>query len=193
MHLIVGLGNPGQSYAKTRHNVGFMAADVIIRRYAIESSGKRFDGEVYRGVIHAHSVLIFKPSTYMNLSGVAVSKVMQFYKIPLDHVIVIYDDLDLALGKIKMKIGGGSAGHNGIKSLDAHIGSNYHRLRFGIGRSVLMDTSAYVLQSFSEEEQNLVTAKLESIAEEIPTLLESNSQQFLNQLALRMTAAPTKG
>src|SRR5690349_20387801 len=122
MKLLVGLGNPGAEYEKTRHNIGFMAVDAIAHRHNFLPPKLKFRSEIREGLIDGHKILIQKPLTYMNLSGNAVQELCQFYKIPLAEVIVFHDELDLAFGKIKMKQGGGNSGHNGLKSLDSHLG-----------------------------------------------------------------------
>jgi PTH1 family peptidyl-tRNA hydrolase len=131
--LIVGLGNPGAEYEKTRHNVGFMVLDVLARRWRAGAFVGKFKGELTQGTFLGESVQLLKPQTYMNLSGQSVQPAMAFYKIPLTHVVVVHDDLDLELGQIKLKRGGSSGGHNGIKSIDAQIGADYLRVRAGIG------------------------------------------------------------
>ncbi len=132
MWLIAGLGNPGREYESTRHNVGFMVVDALARRHKI-SFGSKFKGELGQGSINGESIVLLKPQTFMNLSGQSVQPTMGFYKINLEHVVVVHDDLDLELGQMKLKIGGSPGGHNGIKSIDQHIGPNYHRIRAGIG------------------------------------------------------------
>jgi PTH1 family peptidyl-tRNA hydrolase len=133
MLLIAGLGNPGPQYAKNRHNVGFMAADAIARRHSFSGFSKKFRGEIAEGTLAGEKVLIIKPMTFMNLSGDSVGEAMRFYKLSPSDIIVIHDELDLAPGKLKLKTGGGHGGHNGLKSIDAHCGKDYKRLRIGIG------------------------------------------------------------
>jgi PTH1 family peptidyl-tRNA hydrolase len=132
MWLVVGLGNPGREYEGTRHNVGFDVVDVLARRHRI-SFGAKFKGELGQGSIAGTSTVVLKPQTYMNLSGQSVQPTMAFFKIPLDTIVVIHDDLDLELGQIKLKRGGSSGGHNGLKSIDGALGPNYLRIRAGIG------------------------------------------------------------
>ena len=150
MHLIVGLGNPGDRYAKNRHNVGFMVIDALVDRLGpAKISKKEFQGELYK----SSNILLLKPQTFMNLSGQSVAAVKNFYKIDSDNIIVIHDDLDLGLGALRFKRGGSSGGHNGLKSIDQHIGSDYIRIRFGIGRPERKeDVVRYVLSDFTPKE-----------------------------------------
>src|SRR5262245_55295364 len=151
MLLLVGLGNPGPTYAKHRHNVGFMAVDEIVRRHGFGPWRVRFDGVVCDGQIGASKVIALKPATYMNDSGRAVQAAMRFYKIEPERVTAFYDELDLLPGRMKVKRGGGSGGHNGIRSLDAHIGPDYWRVRIGIGHPGHKElVSGYVLHDFAK-------------------------------------------
>ncbi len=149
--LIVGLGNPGATYSHTRHNVGFMALDVLAGKDAVWKKEKN------ALTTKTENMILAKPQTFMNLSGIAVQALMTFYKIPLENLVVIHDDVDLKLGNVREKVGGGSAGHNGIKSIDGAVGRDYHRIRIGVGRSDKpIDTSDWVLGRFSSEEQEVI-------------------------------------
>ncbi len=163
MYLIVGLGNPGAKYEKNRHNVGFMVVDRLIDRLSpTPISKKEFKGELYK----SQDILLLKPSTFMNLSGQSVLAVKNFYKIPLEHIIVIHDDLDLPLGALRFKKGGSSGGHNGLKSIDALVGSEYLRVRFGIGRPERKEqVISYVLSDFTPEELECTLPVLDKAAE----------------------------
>lgn len=185
MFFVAGLGNPDKGYALNRHNVGFMAADEIVRRYNFSDYKNKFSAKITQGNILNHSVLIAKPQTYMNLSGTAVAKACNFYKITLDKTIIIHDDLDLTLGKIKVKVGGGNGGHNGLKSIDACLGnSNYIRLRIGIGRPEYSSmVTNYVLGDFLNEEQEIINKKISLIVENFYLLLENKASEFMNNLA----------
>ena len=155
MFLVVGLGNPGEEYVATRHNVGFMAADEIHRRYNFSSYRSKFDGLIAEGQIEGRKVYILKPQTYMNLSGNSVVKVANFYKILPQNIIVIHDDMDLPIEKIKSKLGGGAGGHNGLKSIDSCISPNYNRIRLGVGHPKMRDGENiihHVLSNFSRKE-----------------------------------------
>src|SRR5687767_11424405 len=132
MVLLVGLGNPGNRYAGNRHNIGFMVADAIARRHSLGPWRRRFQGEVAEGAIGTHRVLVLKPLTYMNDSGFSVAEAVRFYKLPLRNVVALYDEIDLPPGKLRLKVDGGNAGHNGLRSITAHIGNNYRRVRIGV-------------------------------------------------------------
>jgi PTH1 family peptidyl-tRNA hydrolase len=181
MFLIVGLGNIGKEYENTRHNFGFLTVDEIIKKYNFGSSNKKFSSEFYQGKIDGEDVIIIKPQTYMNKSGVAVSQVKKFYKVPIENIIVFHDDLDLELGKIKVKVGGGAGGHNGLKSIDGLIGKNYIRVRLGIGRPEHKDAvHSYVLGKFNKEEQKIVDDIRVRISDLISDLFEDRVG-FLNR------------
>ncbi|MBE6451827.1 MAG: aminoacyl-tRNA hydrolase [Alphaproteobacteria bacterium] len=186
MFLVVGLGNPGSEYANTRHNVGFMAADAICSRYNFESFKKKFDGEAALGQIAGEKVLLLKPHTYMNLSGNAVVKAALFYKILPENIIVIHDDMDLKIGQLKAKLGGGSGGHNGLKSIDAHISPNYNRIRIGVGhpQNKGADVVNYVLGSFSKEEKQVLENNLEIVTEAVEVLIKNDVAACSNFLGM---------
>ena len=149
MRLIVGLGNPGARYARNRHNIGYMAADAIARRYGFPAFRSRFKGELAEGVIAGARRLLLRPETFMNASGESVLAAMSFYKIPPAEIVVIHDELDLRPGKVRVKRGGGSAGHNGLRSIDAMIGADYWRIRIGVGHPGVKElVQPYVLQNF---------------------------------------------
>lgn len=183
MYLLVGLGNIGLEYEQTRHNFGFLLLDQIIADFGFTSNAKKFKSEVFSGLIAGKKIIALKPHTFMNRSGVAVTEAASFYKIDPKNILVFHDDLDLALGKVKVKVGGGSAGHNGLKSLDEHVDKNYTRLRLGIGRPEHkgFDTADYVLGKFSKEEMMLVEKINLKISDLIEELLEGRADQFLNK------------
>ena len=163
--LVVGLGNPGPEYINTRHNIGFMALD---RFAGINPTWKKEKNALTCSVdINGRRCILVKPQTYMNNSGVAVLALMTFYKVPLDNLIVIHDDMDVKVGDIKEKIGGGSAGHNGIKSIDAHVGRDYRRIRIGVGHprdyGFLIDPSDWVLGRFSPEQIAAINTVLDDV------------------------------
>jgi PTH1 family peptidyl-tRNA hydrolase len=165
MKLIVGLGNIGREYEKTRHNIGFIAIDKILQKHKFSKIDKKqFKGELFK----SDNYLFLKPSTYMNLSGESVSAVKNFYKIDNNDIIIIHDDLDLKLGALKFKRGGGNAGHNGLKSIDTHIGNDYHRIRIGIGRpdnrDIVID---FVLGKFRVEELEKLDLTLQNVEKAI--------------------------
>ena len=179
MYLFVCLGNVGEEYDNTRHNVGFLIADKMIREYDLSYDTKKFHSEIFTGYINGAKIILIKPQTYMNKSGIAVSEVANFYKIPLENIYVFQDDMDLELGKMKFKTGGGSAGHNGIKSIDEMISKDYHRIRIVIGRPKYEnDVVNFVLNKFTEDER----VKLENICDRIvgkANLMLNNRDLFL--------------
>lgn len=172
MLIIVGLGNPGSKYAANRHNIGFMAVDVIHRRHGFASWSKKFKAEIAEGEIAGERVLLMKPQTFMNLSGEAVGEAMRFYKLQPKDITVIYDELDLPAAKARIKVGGGHGGHNGIKSMDAHCGKDYRRLRLGIGHPGVKDlVHAYVLGDFAKVDQAWLVPLLDAIADNADMLV----------------------
>ncbi len=185
MILLVGLGNPGSEYALTRHNIGFMAADEISRRYNFDSFKEKFKGLLSSGTIAGEKVLLLKPQTYMNLSGESVLAVCTFYKIKPSDIIVFHDDMDLPVGKIRVKTGGGSGGHNGLKSIDSHIGSNYMRVRIGVSKpQTREEVINWVLSRFPVSEQAVLNTLMEKIAIELPLLLTKDDGRFMNKIKL---------
>ncbi len=182
--LLVGLGNPGDQYAGNRHNVGFMAVGSIAAHHQFPAFKKKFGGLLSEGTVAGSRVFLLKPLTYMNLSGESVVAAAQFYKIPPERIIVFHDELDLPLAKIRVKQGGGHGGHNGLKSIDAHIGKEYHRVRIGIGHPGDKDlVSDYVLSDFSKAEKQTVDALLAEISRYIALLLTGgDTAGFMNKL-----------
>ena len=182
--LIVGLGNPEKEYAMNRHNVGFMVVDAIAHAFKATKWQKKYKSEIAQADIHGVPCIIVKPMTYMNLSGEGVGEIMRFYKITPEDVFVFHDDLDLPPGDVRVKQGGGNAGHNGLKSLDAHIGVNYWRVRIGIGRPEDKDrVSDYVLSNFAKADMGWLERLLDGIVNSMMQLLEKNSAAFLKALA----------
>lgn len=191
MKLLVGLGNPGADYEKTRHNIGFMAVDAIAHRHNFLVPKLKFRSEIREGMIGGAKLLIQKPLTFMNLSGAPVQELCQFYKIPPEAVVVFHDDLDLAFGKIKIKQGGGHGGHNGLKSLDSHLGHNYWRIRLGIGHPGDKDeVTGHVLGTFPLAEREQVGEWLGHIAVAFPFFLTKGAPTFLDHLALTSKPSP---
>lgn len=194
MLLFAGLGNPGAKYANNRHNVGFMAADAIARRHSFSSWSKKFQAEIAEGRIGGEKVLLIKPQTFMNLSGQAVGEALRFYKLDATAVTVFYDEIELPAGRIRVKVGGGSAGHNGIRSLDQHIGNNYRRVRIGVGhpgaKEIVRD---HVLGDFSKADQEWLDVLLDSIAGGADLIAKGDDNSFMNRvtLALRDRLQPT--
>lgn len=186
MLLIVGLGNPGAQYANNRHNIGFQVVDEIQHTYKLPDFSSKFQGMVTTGQIGTQKVILLKPMTYMNLSGQSVGECMRFYKIAPENVIVIHDEIDLVPGKVKVKQGGSHAGHNGLKSLDQHIGDNYWRVRFGVGRPAASHmVSNYVLQDFAASEKPDVETLTHILVDEVPKLISGDTQGFMSEIARR--------
>ncbi|TAN43979.1 MAG: aminoacyl-tRNA hydrolase [Rhodospirillales bacterium] len=193
MFLLAGLGNPGPEHAGNRHNIGFMAVDEIVRRHGFSSWRKRFQGEVAEGSVDGQRVLVLKPMTYMNLSGQSVGEAARFMKIPLDHILVLHDDLDLAPGKVRVKTGGGAGGHNGLKSLDAHLGNGYKRLRLGIGHPGDKDAvTGHVLSGFAKSDQDWLKPFIEAVGKDIGLVLAGEDNRFMTKVALALKPAPEK-
>ena len=185
MKLIVGLGNPGRKYARNRHNVGFMAVDAIFDHHDFTPWRKRFSGELAEGRIGRDKCLLLKPMTYMNESGRSVGEALRFYRLDVDDVIVLYDEIDLLPGKLKAKKGGGNAGHNGLRSLTAHIGNDYHRIRIGVGRPAQKAQVAnYVLRDFAKSDEQWRKPLLDAIARRIDYHLEKGAAVFLSEVAV---------
>lgn len=193
MLLLVGLGNPGAQYARNRHNIGFMAVDEIIRRHSFGPEREKFSARLSDGRFGTEKVVALKPMTFMNLSGQAVGEAMRFFKISPEQVVVFHDDLDLAPGKVKVKQGGGHGGHNGLRSLDTHIGKDYWRVRLGIGHPGHKDrVHGYVLSDFSKADADWLEPLLGALADTAPVLIEGG-RALTNALALKyQPPAPPK-
>jgi PTH1 family peptidyl-tRNA hydrolase len=190
MLLVAGLGNPGRSYANNRHNIGFMAVDAMVHRHGFPPFRKRFHGLVTEGVIGGRRVLALKPMTFMNESGRAVAAVAGFFRIATDNVIVVHDEIDLPAGRVRTKHGGGHAGHNGLRSIHAHIGADYRRLRLGIGHPGDRDrVVGHVLEDFSESDEAWLNPLLTAVAEWFPLLVAGEEAMFLNKVTLALQPA----
>jgi PTH1 family peptidyl-tRNA hydrolase len=189
MLLFVGLGNPGEQYAGNRHNIGFMAVQAIAKRYDIAPWRRKFQGVAVEGAIGGEKVLLLLPGTYMNESGRAVAEAAHFYKLEAGSVVVFHDEAELPPGKVRLKIGGGNAGHNGLRSISEHIGNDYHRVRMGVGHpgdKKLMER--YVLQDFAKSERPWVEALCEIVADNAALLIEGKDSTFQNKVYLAMSA-----
>jgi len=187
MQLWVGLGNPGTGYALNRHNVGFMAADAIAESWRFGPVQKKFQGWLRDGRIGAQRVILLKPATFMNESGRAVGEAMRFYKLEMDALTVFHDELDLAPFKVKVKQGGGTAGHNGLRSIDQHLGAEFRRVRLGIGHPGHKDrVTGYVLGNYAKAEMDLLSDMLGAIAAEAEWLAKGDDSRFMNDVALRV-------
>jgi len=183
MRFICGLGNPEKKYQYTRHNLGFDIINSLVKYYNFNLIKKDKSAELYKGTLGEEECLLCKPLTYMNLSGQPISKLVNFYKITKSKIIIIHDDLDITLNKIKIKVGGGNAGHNGLVSIDGAIGNNYKRLRFGIGHPGIKEmVSSYVLEKFSNQDRELVDKKIAIITENFSLIFEGDGL-FLTKIA----------
>ncbi|HJD56057.1 MAG TPA: aminoacyl-tRNA hydrolase [Rickettsia endosymbiont of Pyrocoelia pectoralis] len=184
MMLIIGLGNPGKEYERTRHNIGFIAVDKLAEQYNSSfSSKKKFNCEIAESSSNSQKLIFIKPSTYMNLSGKSVISVKTYYNIPLEKIFVIHDDIDLDIGRIKCKTGGGNGGHNGLKSIDGTIGNNYNRIRIGVGRPQNnQDVADYVLNNFPKSEYATAEQAINKITENFDLILENKLEEFKNKV-----------
>ena len=182
MYLLVGLGNPGSDYAGNRHNIGFMAVDGIHRHYSFQPFRTKFHGEVADGSIAGDKVFILKPATYMNASGRSVAALVHFYKIETKNVIVLHDELDLSPGNIRVKQGGGFAGHNGLKSIADHIGLDFLRVRIGIGHPGNKSrVTSHVLSDFSKTDEKLLNPLLGNMTTHIALLIQGDGAEFVSE------------
>jgi PTH1 family peptidyl-tRNA hydrolase len=188
MKLIVGLGNPGAKYARNRHNIGFMALDRIAEDYGFSPWKTKHQGLVSEGRFGSERAVLLKPETFMNLSGQSVQAAMRFYKIDPTDVIVLHDEIDLAPAKVKCKTGGGHAGHNGLRSIHAHIGPDYDRVRLGVGHPGHKDAvPGYVLRDFAKADENWLDDVLRGISDGAPELARGNTSKFMNAVAMRVS------
>lgn len=185
MLLAVGLGNPGSSYANNRHNIGFMVIEATAKRWSFGPWRARFQGQTADGDIEGQKVMALKPGTFMNLSGQAVGDAARFFKIPSDRIFVFYDELELAPGRIKVKRGGGNAGHNGLKSIDAHIGIDYWRIRIGIGHPGEKNrVTSHVLSDFSKDDATWRDPLIDAVAASVPLLFGGDENKFMTKVAV---------
>ena len=184
MLLLVGLGNPGNKYAHNRHNIGFMAVDEITRRHGFGPKRQRFHGLVSEGMLAEIKTLVLKPQTFMNESGRSVSEASRFYKLTRDQIVVIHDELDLAPGKLRVKKGGGLAGHNGLRSLAAHIGAGFRRIRLGVGHPGKEEVLSHVLRDFPKADDEWLVPLLNAMAEAAPLLVHHDDAAFASKVAL---------
>lgn len=186
MLLWTGLGNPEPGMSRHRHNVGFMAVDRIAFRHGFTPWRKRFRGEVAEGRVGTHKVLLLKPMTYMNLSGESVQQAAAFYKIPVESITAFHDELDLAPGRVRVKRGGGAAGHNGLRSMDRMLGSqDYWRVRLGIGHPGVRErVTGHVLGDFSKSDQDWLEPMLDGLSDTAPVLADGKPELFMTRMAL---------
>jgi len=186
MKLFVGLGNPGKKYTNNRHNIGFMALNQIANDHSFSPWKNKFQGQITDGKLGDEKVILLKPETFMNLSGQSVSETIKFYKIKIEDIIVFHDELDLAPAKLRVKISGGHAGHNGLRSIHQHIGADYHRVRMGIGHPGHKDRVAnFVLSDFTKNDQNWLQDLLFGISDGAIYLANNDAGKFMNAVAMR--------
>ena len=189
MQVWAGLGNPGGSYALHRHNVGYMAADIIAAVYDFGPWSKKFRSLVAEGRIGNHKILLLKPQTYMNDSGDAVQQALRFYKLDVDALTAFHDELDLSPMKVKVKVGGGTAGHNGLRSIDSALGPDFRRVRIGIGHPGHKDrVTNYVLGNYAKSEMEPLSDLLAAVAAEAEWLAEGDDARFMSEVALRLAS-----
>ncbi len=192
MRFLVGLGNPGSGYANNRHNLGFMTVDALADRYGLGAWRTKFQGHIAEGNLGGDKVVLFKPMTFMNESGRALNEAINFYKYSLDDVLVFFDEIELAPGKIRVKQGGGHAGHNGIRSLISHVGADFWRVRMGVGHPGHKDrVSGYVLQDFAKADRDWVNALVDASVDATPLLIEGDHNRFMTNVAQTMKDVPT--
>jgi peptidyl-tRNA hydrolase, PTH1 family len=194
MWLVVGLGNPGSSYQGNRHNIGFMAVDALAQKFGALMPRKKFSSDYYEVIVGSEKILLLKPQTFMNESGRAVAECARFYKIPAEQIVVFHDELDLPPAKMRLKFGGGAAGHNGLRSMDDWLTTDqYHRVRLGIGHPGSRDrVSGYVLSDFSKDDQEWLQKLMESLAKHFPLFLQNQQARFASAVAHDMTPPKSK-
>jgi PTH1 family peptidyl-tRNA hydrolase len=189
MRLFVGLGNPGAKHAGNRHNIGFMVAEEIAKRHSFAPWRRRFQGVATEGTIGREKVLLLLPGTYMNESGRAVAEAMHFYKMPLGDIVVFHDEIELPPAKVRVKTGGGIAGHNGLRSISAHVGNDYRRVRIGVGHPGVKElVHAHVLGDFAKSERPWVETLCDVIADNAELLALGKDSSFQNKVHLAMSA-----
>src|SRR6478736_8303018 len=189
MHLFVGLGNPGTKYAHNRHNIGFMAVEEIARRRGFAPWRRRFQGETSEGTLDGERVVLLRPATFMNESGRAVQETASFFKLGVDEIVVFQDELELPPGKVRIKIGGGIAGHNGLRSISAHVGNEYRRVRLGIGHPGVRElVHGHVLSDFAKADNDWVATLCEAVAEHAALVAKGTDATFANRVHLAMQA-----
>jgi PTH1 family peptidyl-tRNA hydrolase len=189
MRLFVGLGNPGAKYANNRHNIGFSVVDEIARRHGFAPWRRRFQGETSEGTLERERVVLLKPATFMNESGRAVQEAANFFKLSAGEIIVFQDELELPPAKVRVKVGGGIAGHNGLRSISSHIGNDYRRVRLGIGHpGIKALVHSYVLADFAKDERAMVESLCEAVADNAGLLTTDRDSTFQNKVHLALQA-----
>jgi PTH1 family peptidyl-tRNA hydrolase len=187
MLVFAGLGNPGAKYAGNRHNVGFMAVDAIARRHSFSPWSKKFQGLIAEGTLGGEKIILIKPQTFMNLSGQSVGEALRFYKLDVSALTVFYDEIDLAEGKLRIKTGGGAGGHNGIRSIDGHVGNPYRRVRIGVGHPGVKEmVQHHVLGDFDKADREWLDPLLDAIADNAAMIVKGDESGFMNKAALAL-------
>jgi len=185
MHLLVGLGNPGDDHRNNRHNIGFLAADAVAARHGFGPWRQKFQGVIAEGNLCGEKALILKPQTWMNLSGNAIVAAVKFYRLEAKDVVVLYDEIDLAPGKVRVKVDGGNGGHNGLRSIDPQIGTGYKRVRLGVGHPGSKDAVIHhVLNDFTKADQVWLKPLLDAVADNVCMLTQGDDNGFMNKLAI---------
>lgn len=182
MYLIVGLGNPGHEYKNTRHNMGFMCIDSIAEKYQVSFSKEKFGGIYGEFQYHSEKVILLKPQRYINLSGEVVKKYVDYFKIPLQNILIIHDDLDIEFGNIKIKYKGSSGGHNGLKNIEYHLGTqNYKRIKLGISNNKKIDTKDYVLSKFDENSKETLNSIINTVCKIVDDYFILSFENLMNK------------
>ncbi|MET3581594.1 PTH1 family peptidyl-tRNA hydrolase [Mesorhizobium robiniae] len=185
MLLFAGLGNPGAKYANHRHNVGFMAADAIARRHSFSPWSKKFQGLIAEGTLAGEKIILIKPQTFMNNSGQSIGEALRFYKLAPSALTVFYDEIDLADGKVRVKTGGGAGGHNGIRSIDGHIGNAYRRVRIGVGHPGVKEfVQHHVLGDFAKADREWLEPLLDAIGDHAEMIVRGDESGFMNKVTV---------
>jgi PTH1 family peptidyl-tRNA hydrolase len=193
MRLFVGLGNPGAKYAHNRHNIGFMAVGEIARRHGFAPWRRRFQGETAEGTLDQVRVILLRPTTFMNDSGRSVQEAANFFKLAASDITVFQDELELPPAKLRVKVGGGIAGHNGLRSISSHIGNEYRRVRLGIGHPGIKElVHGYVLSDFAKAEDAWLEKLLDAVADAIPLMAKKQDGKFMTKVALLTQPPPEK-
>ncbi len=182
MFLFIGLGNKGSKYQNNRHNIGFLFIDYLVKKYGLLKINNKLKSVLYKGNIMNNNILLSQPQTMMNLSGESVRLVKNFYKIKQDNIFVFHDEIDLDIGRIKFKFGGGAAGHNGIKNIDKNIGNEYYRIRIGINNNNYSEVNKFVLSDFSKDEKILLNYKINLIDKNIRYVFKKDISNFMNEI-----------
>lgn len=187
MYIVAGLGNPGKEYAGTRHNMGYDALDYLAEKYSVKLNKLKFNSVYGETTINGEKVVLLKPITYMNRSGIAISGIMKFYKLPTENLVVIYDDIDIPAGTLRIRPHGSPGTHNGMKSVTQYVGNNFPRIRIGIGKNPDMDLADYVLQKLSKEDREKLNPIIEKAAEAAVEIINKNVDSAMQKFNIKAT------